>query len=185
MGSKGVFSVFIVLFSILGYFAHGQRIDNQDQMIPDTDAAAERRIVNANIYPQLYIQANGPVSFCPGGSVQLTAVGQFWAGCHYEWSNGMTTQTITVTTPGTYNVIVHCAKCGTSYNYTTNPVTVTTSFLPTDLNSDGVVDVPDYMIFLSNYIAPCAGCPQDFNHDGIVNTVDYLIWVGDIFKTCQ
>jgi hypothetical protein len=46
------------------------------------------------------ITASGPTSFCPGGSVVLTST----AGQSYLWSSGETTQSITVTTSGSYSV---------------------------------------------------------------------------------
>lgn len=53
--------------------------------------------------PSAAIQALGPLAFCDGGSVTLSAPsGQ--AG--YLWSTGETTQTITVSTSGTYSVTV-------------------------------------------------------------------------------
>jgi hypothetical protein len=51
--------------------------------------------------PQSTVTASGPTAICPGGSVQLSAPD----GDSYLWSNGETTQTITVTNPGNYNVI--------------------------------------------------------------------------------
>lgn len=47
------------------------------------------------------ITANGPTEFCEGGSVVLSATPGF---ASYLWSNGLTTQDITVTTAGTYSV---------------------------------------------------------------------------------
>ncbi|HEX4887515.1 MAG TPA: choice-of-anchor V domain-containing protein [Luteibaculaceae bacterium] len=47
------------------------------------------------------ISANGPTSFCEGSSVQLTSS----AAQTYQWSNGATTPSITVSTPGSYTVI--------------------------------------------------------------------------------
>jgi hypothetical protein len=44
-----------------------------------------------------------PVAICPGGSATLD-VGNFYTG--YAWSNGATTQTITVTTAGNFTVTV-------------------------------------------------------------------------------
>jgi hypothetical protein len=46
------------------------------------------------------IDASGPTSFCVGGSVTLTAS----AGTSWLWSNGATTQSITVSTSGSYGV---------------------------------------------------------------------------------
>jgi hypothetical protein len=46
------------------------------------------------------ITTSGPVSFCQGGSVTLTSS----AGSSYLWSNGATTQSITVGSSGNYSV---------------------------------------------------------------------------------
>lgn len=57
------------------------------------------------------VTASGPTSFCPGGSVTLTATS---AGS-YLWSNGATTQSITVSTTGNYSVTTTTGGCsGTS-----------------------------------------------------------------------
>ena len=44
------------------------------------------------------LTASGPTSFCPGDSVTLTAT----PGLSYLWSNGATTQSITVLNPGSF-----------------------------------------------------------------------------------
>jgi gliding motility-associated-like protein len=60
---------------------------------------------------------NGPTSFCPGDSVVLTAS----SGTGYLWSNGATTQSITVFNPGNYYCIVNY---GGACSDTTNQVAV-------------------------------------------------------------
>ncbi len=69
------------------------------------------------------ITASGPLSFCEGGSVQLTST----AAGGYLWSNGATTQSITVTTAGNYSVITNNGSCSSAPS---NPVTVTVTPLP-------------------------------------------------------
>lgn len=52
---------------------------------------------------------------------------------------------------------------------------------PGDLNGDGVVDVSDLLILLSQWGA-CADprdCPADLNDDGVVNTSDLLLLLGN------
>ena len=56
------------------------------------------------------ITPSGPTTFCVGGSVTLTAP----AGYTYSWSNGATTQSINVTTSGTFSVTVSNAGCSTT-----------------------------------------------------------------------
>ena len=61
--------------------------------------------VVVTVYPKPtpQIQASGPTEFCEGGSVTLDAGAGF---ASYQWSNGATTRTITVTQQGSYTVTV-------------------------------------------------------------------------------
>ncbi len=63
-------------------------------------SAATNVIVNA--LPIASITAGGATTFCAGGSVTLTSN----AGSSYVWSTGATTQSIIVTTAGSYSVTV-------------------------------------------------------------------------------
>jgi large repetitive protein len=66
-------------------------------------ATSAPRSVTVNANPSTpVITAGGPTTFCPGGSVALTAP----AGLTYLWSNGATTQSINATTTGNYTVTV-------------------------------------------------------------------------------
>jgi hypothetical protein len=65
------------------------------------------------------VQVSGPTALCPGASVQLTATGNF---ASTTWSNGVTAQSINVSTPGTYSAVVADAAGCTA---TTNSVVVT------------------------------------------------------------
>ena len=58
--------------------------------------------VTVNPTPTATITASGPTTFCSGGSVTLTAT----SGDSWLWSNGQTTQSIVVTTGGSYSVTV-------------------------------------------------------------------------------
>lgn len=53
------------------------------------------------------VSASGPVSFCSGQSVTLSAP----AGFTYLWSNSATTQQITVSAAGSFTVVVSDANC--------------------------------------------------------------------------
>ena len=69
------------------------------------------------------ISASGPTSFCPGGSVTLTAN----SASTCLWSNGATTQSITVTNSGTYTVTSGNGSCsGTSAPVVVNAVSAPT-----------------------------------------------------------
>jgi uncharacterized delta-60 repeat protein len=52
------------------------------------------------------IQSSGPLGFCQGGSVVLTAIDTTGSGAQYLWNTNDTTQSITVTSGGVYSVII-------------------------------------------------------------------------------
>jgi hypothetical protein len=58
-------------------------------------------IVTANPSPNTIITTSGSTTFCPGGSVTLTAS----ANTSYLWSTGATTQSITTRIAGSYSVV--------------------------------------------------------------------------------
>lgn len=65
--------------------------------------------VNVTIPPSPTITASGPLFFCNGGSVTLTASPGY---ASYLWSSGETTQSINVTQTGSYSVIgIDAAGC--------------------------------------------------------------------------
>jgi len=76
--------------------------------------------VNTSI-PTPTISANGPLSFCPGGSVVLSSS----SSTGNLWSNGATTQSITVTTSVTRSVTVTSGTCSATSATTTVSVTTT------------------------------------------------------------
>jgi hypothetical protein len=75
------------------------------------------------------IDKSGPTTLCAGDAVTLTAT----MGNSYAWSNGATTQSITVTTAGTYTCTV-TAPCGTDAS---DPVVVTISNTATAPTGNG------------------------------------------------
>jgi hypothetical protein len=81
--------------------------------------------VNFQSITQPTITSSGTIQPCIGGSVTLTASSGYSS---YLWSNGATTQTITVNTSGNYTVQGTGSNGCTS---TSNPYTVNASFLPT------------------------------------------------------
>ncbi|MFT3979660.1 MAG: hypothetical protein QM687_04260 [Ferruginibacter sp.] len=69
------------------------------------------------------ITASGPLSFCLGNSVILTSS----PATKYKWSNGATTQSITVTASGTYSVQVADGIC---FGPSSDPANVTVTGSP-------------------------------------------------------
>ena len=78
--------------------------------------------------------AQGATTFCQGGSVTLDAGS--YPGATFAWSNGGTTQTINVTTSGTYSCTVTKSNGCVA---TSNAITVTVNPLPTapTINASG------------------------------------------------
>ena len=82
--------------------------------------------VTVNLLPATpVITGSGATTFCEGGSVTLTAS----AADAYAWSNGATTQSITVNAPGSYTVTVTnangCSATSAATNVTVNPLPAT------------------------------------------------------------
>ena len=88
-----------------------------------TAATATVFNVTVNTLPIATITPGGPITFCVGGSVTLTAS----AGTSWLWSTGATTQSITVNTSGSYTVTV---SNGNGCSATSAPITVTVNALP-------------------------------------------------------
>jgi gliding motility-associated-like protein len=95
-------------------------------------ATSAATTVTVNPLPTANILANGPLTFCQGGSVTLSA-SPVVAGNTYLWSNGATTSSINVTSSATITVTVtSAAGCSTtslptSVNVFTNPTATITA----------------------------------------------------------
>ena len=87
--------------------------------------ASAATAVTVNALPvQPTITASGPTTFCTGGSVTLTSS----AGTTYLWSTGATTQSINVSSSGSYTVrVTNAANCQSPLSAAT---TVTVNTLP-------------------------------------------------------
>ncbi|MFL6245950.1 MAG: hypothetical protein ACJ74H_08005, partial [Thermoanaerobaculia bacterium] len=74
----------------------------------DQNGCTQHRTLTATVAaaPAATITPSGPTTFCQGGTVTLTAS----AGSGYLWSNGATTQSITVSQAGVYTVTVSYAN---------------------------------------------------------------------------
>ncbi|MBV9185766.1 MAG: hypothetical protein JO093_09085 [Acidobacteria bacterium] len=81
---------------------------------------------SVTIQPQVVVPAitpSGPLTFCAGGSVTLSAPAGY---ASYAWSNGATTQSIVVTASGSFSVTVTgaggCSATSAASAVTVNPV---------------------------------------------------------------
>lgn len=99
------------------------------------------------------VTPNGPTSFCTGGDVQLTSS----AATSYLWSNAATTQSITVSTSGSYHVTITDA----------NGCQATSSDITVDVSSAPVPTVQ-----ASGSLAICAGSDVTLTS----STADTYLW---------
>ena len=104
--------------------------------------AQETFVVGNSAVP--VITPSGATTFCSGGSVELTAT----AGNTYLWSNGETTQTISVSTAGAYIVTVTTGTCVLTSAATT--ITVNTFGFTGTLYSENM-GVPTANTVINNY----------------------------------
>ncbi len=115
---------------------------------------------NIAVYPvpSANITAGGPLTFCEGGTVSLTAA----LSNAYQWSNGETTRTISAASSGSYSVVVTgaggCMNTSSAVNVTSRPgppVTIASSG-PTTFCQGGSVTLSSY-IYKSIPFEPLAG----------------------------
>jgi uncharacterized delta-60 repeat protein len=83
--------------------------------------------INVVPLPGPQIQSTGPLGFCQGDSVTLTAVDTTNGGAGFLWSTTDTTQSITVSAAGVYSVII----TDTNSCQSQSQVTITVYGLPT------------------------------------------------------
>ena len=88
------------------------------------------------------ITASGSTTFCQGGSVSLTSS----SATNYLWSNGATTQSITVTQPGNYSVTVNS---NTSCVSTSAATTVTVTQIPVSVSASSTAVCPGQSVQLT------------------------------------
>ncbi len=87
-------------------------------------AASAPTVVTVNALPATpTISASGATTFCTGGSVTLTSS----SATGNIWSNGATTQSVTVSTAGSYSVSVNNGTCASA---SSAPTVVTVNALP-------------------------------------------------------
>lgn len=101
--------------------------------------------VTVNALPSATVTANGPLSFCTGGSVIFTAASG--AGYTYQWKKngsniiGATSQQYTATTAGTYRVVV------TNSNGCTKQSSGQVVTVPCKVQGDLLSEDKDFSIF--------------------------------------
>jgi uncharacterized repeat protein (TIGR01451 family) len=111
---------------------------------------SDSHAITVNPTPVATITPSGPTTFCMGGSVTLTANP---AGASYSWSNGATTQSINVTTGGSYSVTVTgaggCFNTSAPTNVTVNPAPIVTITGPASACDSAILDAgPGFTSYL-------------------------------------
>lgn len=96
--------------------------------------ASDNEVVTVN-NNTVSIAANGPLTFCQGGSVTLDAGAGYSS---YIWSNGSTSQSITVNTDNTYSVTVLQNNCSATDS---KVVTVVTNNLSPNITASGPLNI--------------------------------------------
>ncbi|NCT95359.1 MAG: HYR domain-containing protein [Chitinophagaceae bacterium] len=95
--------------------------------------------VTVSAVPVVNTVLSGSTNLCQGNTVDITAT----AGAAYLWSNGLTTQTITVGAAGNYSVTVYDAN-GCSATSAPVSVTVRSGALPTaSISTSGTTSICD------------------------------------------
>jgi len=92
-------------------------------------------VVFVNALPVPTVTANGPLAFCQGGNVKLTANNGYSS---YAWSNGAITKAVTINTAGNYTVTVTDAATGCTGTSAVKTVTVNPLPVPT-ISANGPV----------------------------------------------
>ncbi len=103
--------------------------------------------------PQATITPGGPLTFCQGGSVTLTAS----SGVSYLWSNGQTTASISTDTSGTFSVIITdafaCSSTSAPTTVVVNAFGFNGAIFSEDMgNSGGTVALNTYIGWQNNGI---------------------------------
>lgn len=138
------------------------RLYNRALTLPEIQELA---IPTCNL-PAPTITASGPTSFCTGGSVTLTSS----ALSGNQWSNGETTQSITVTNSGNYSVYYTDQNNCTSAASTPITVTVESALTaPTITSSSGSFSFCEgYSIVLSSSATTGNTWSNGSNNSGII-----------------
>jgi large repetitive protein len=111
-------------------------------------AASAATVVTVNPTPATpTISASGPITFCPGGSVVLTSSG----ASSYLWSNGANTQSITVSTSGSFTVVTSsAASCPSAASAATSVTVNPTPATPTISASGPTIFCPGGSVVLTS-----------------------------------
>lgn len=86
--------------------------------------ASNSKVVTVNALPSATVTPSGPTTFCAGDSVTLSAA----ANLAYSWNNGATSQSVTISASGFFNVTV--TNVNTNCAATSNTIAVNVNSAP-------------------------------------------------------
>lgn len=147
-----------------------------------TDTAGCKSSSTANLdlttFFSTLIYAQGSITFCEGGNVVLRS---FPGLNSYQWNSGQTTDSIIVTTAGTYLATVSdgiCSKTSNSITVTVNPLPVVTFSLPQDTfchlaSSVTLNSTPSGGVFAGNGVNGSNFSPAGLGNSNAVVTYSY------------
>lgn len=124
----------------------------QTKNIPVVVTPLDTTIMEINLLPNISVE--GPITFCEGDNVNLTAS----PGISYLWSTGETTKSITVNSTGNYKVTVTNFN---DYTATSAAINVTVNPLPEKPNT------------IAGSIAICKDSTQTYSINPVANATSY------------
>jgi len=141
-------------------------------------AASSSLTITVSDLPEAIITPGGATTFCPGGSVILTATDNMNT---YLWSNGETTSFITAQISGGYSVTITDNNGCSASSAETN---VAVKSVPEDCDGDGLVSQADLNQLLMKFNILCT-CNEDITKDGMVSQADLNMLLAKFGETCQ
>ncbi len=144
-------------------------------------ASASQTIAALN-GPDTTVMLSGATDICDGETVTISAGSG--SGFSYNWSNGYSSQSITVTSAGTYRATVsdaatHCMAVTSPVTVTIKPVPAITYSLPADrvCNTAGVIQLNNAspaggVFFVNGWVANEVD-PSQYNNTNVIVTYVY------------
>jgi uncharacterized delta-60 repeat protein len=148
--------------------------------VTDTSGCKSSSSVNLNLtaFFNTLVYAQGPTTICEGSSVILRS---FPGLNSYQWSSGQTTDSITVSSAGVYQVTVSdgiCSKTSNAITVSVNPLPVVSFSLPQDTfchlaSSVTLSGSPSGGTFVGNGVTSSTFSPAGLGNSNAIVTYSY------------
>ena len=152
-------------------------VEVTDNVTGCSTISTQNAVVSVNPLPDASITFDGVTSLCTGESTELFAVND--PDYSYNWSTGANTNSITVSQSGTYSLTVIDEN---SCFAVSDPIELEFVSLDEDFDSNGLVDVLDYLYILG--VFGTNDSTGDLNNSGLVDVIDLLQVLGKLGATC-